>query len=934
MQRFLKLFISIFIVIHSSIGFSAEIPIGRKTISLSGSWKFKTDENNIGTTNGWYKKDYKDINWDNIDVPGNWDTKEKYANYKGKAWYRKSIFIPLIPNKTYTISFESVGISYSVYINNKKAAQIISGNGRENIEINNFITANSINQISVLADNSLQWGAYWSWGGLRRPVSIFIDEDLRVINQKIQTNVNLIDSSAIITTSVLIKNNSTNRKTFTIDQFIDRKYKANKNIKTVQSIGPNTEKWITLHIPLDSNETELWHFDNPSLYTSKVSIVEKNKTIYSHKTNFGIRKIEITKKNLSLNGETIKLTGYNWVADDRTTGNTLPSYRFKNDIDLMKAAGATLARLSHRPLPEDVMDYLDEKGMMVIAEFNNWPEYMNGQSKEPKEFAKQLIEENYNHPSIIGWSIGNENGYVKDYPEVNNYVSSVIKYIKNTLDSTRFISYASHTADYQDDDAAQYCDLIMINKYGNYNASVRELERRYPDKAIYISEYGSHIHSMIYDTPDKTVFTNLMTDSLFHFPSVIGYSLWTFNDYRSNYQTASPSTSTPPSQNRQWGIVDVYRNRKRAYKQLQDFYAPVSNLTSNFNTDSNTLHIECKLTPRSRNNIPSFTLKNYKLVWEIRNIKNKVILMGYFPLEFIHLGESEKLFKKKIENIKDAYVVKWSLLSPTEYVVSFTENYVSAPPPPQIKDFICANGEARIIIDTNTVAQEHQFCYSINGKEVITKPTIDHFIDLLNIPHNTEVTGYLIALNKYGKSLPSKEIKFKIQNGFAKLPPVIWKTEPSDKGFYIGLGYHYSDNQYEIRYKEIREDSTVWQSKFSNNYGLCEISGLANNKKYQFQVRRFIGYNNAASKWSELNTVIPRYDHSIGNAQIHGFHQNEKTLLISLTPGQNISNIEIQCIFKDKVKNYIINRSDAQLISIELESHDIVIDVLPIIRSK
>lgn len=57
--------------------------------------------------------------------------------------------------------------------------------------------------------------------------------------------------------------------------------------------------------------------------------------------------------------EPVRLAGFNWVADDRSTGNTLPAWRFKEDIDRMKSLGANMARLSHRTLPEEVLDYLD-----------------------------------------------------------------------------------------------------------------------------------------------------------------------------------------------------------------------------------------------------------------------------------------------------------------------------------------------------------------------------------------------------------------------------------------------------------------------------------------------------------------------------------------------------------------------------------------------
>ena len=317
-------------------------------------------------------------------------------------------------------------------------------------------------------------------------------------------------------------------------------YSSPESIK----LAAHTEKVYVFNRPLSKSQVKLWHFDHPTLYKSTVTLQDQNGIVFQQTSRFGIRKIEIDGLRFLLNGESVRLAGYNWVADDRTTGNTLPEFRFKEDIDLMKTAGANMARISHRPLPDDVMDYLDEKGILVLAEFNNWPPYMNAESEEPKIFAKKLVEQNFNHPSIFGWSIGNENGSLKDFPKVNEYFSSIIDYIKK-IDRNRFVTYVSHTADFQDNDAVKFCDLIMMNKYGNFEKAVDNLKIRYPNKIVFLSEYGAHADNLIYDTPNNSTFKSLMVDNLRRKENLIGYSIWTFNDYRSSYQTPVPSVSTP-----------------------------------------------------------------------------------------------------------------------------------------------------------------------------------------------------------------------------------------------------------------------------------------------------------------------------------------------------------------------------------------------------
>ena len=97
--------------------------------------------------------------------------------------------------------------------------------------------------------------------------------------------------------------------------------------------------------PLSKSQVKLWHFDHPTLYKSTVTLQDQNGIVFQQTSRFGIRKIEIDGLRFLLNGESVRLAGYNWVADDRTTGNTLPEFRFKEDIDLMKTAGANMARI-------------------------------------------------------------------------------------------------------------------------------------------------------------------------------------------------------------------------------------------------------------------------------------------------------------------------------------------------------------------------------------------------------------------------------------------------------------------------------------------------------------------------------------------------------------------------------------------------------------
>lgn len=913
-----KIFVGVLLSMQFFIASASDVIKGRQTISLNGEWQFKTDDNNQGINEKWYQQNFPSASWERLMVPGNWDTKNKYANYKGKAWYRKKITLPSYANKIVNISFEAVGMTYKLYVNGNKVAEVLVGNNIETFNITPFLKPLQPNTIAVQVDNTLKWGAYWSWGGIRRPVEIQIEELVSVKRQQIVSEVSLDSGTAVISTTVYLVNQSNSKKNFKVQQTIlqgqeNVKQSAIKNIV----LEPYSEKNIEIKIALSRSQTRLWHFDHPDIYKSIIHLTESNNIIYSQQDKFGIRKIELKGTKLFLNGESVRLAGYNWVAEDRTTGSTVPEFRYKQDIDHMKSAGANMARLSHRPLPQEVMDYLDSKGILVFAEFNNWPDYMNGTSQEPLDFASKLVEQNFNHPSVIGWCVGNENGNLNDFPKVNEYVARIISFIKEKLDPTRLVSYASHTADIQDNDAAQYCDMILINRYGNYQGSIQSLHKRYPGKAVFMSEYGGHTSNMIYDTPGKTFFNNLMVDSLYQNENLIGYSIWTYNDYRSTYQTIDPKTSTPLHQNRQWGIVDAYGNKKSAFKQMQDFYAPVNALVSTYKIREAQLDISCSLTPRKITEIPAYALKGYQLIWEVRNNNNKNIQMGSIPLKNIEPSASTIIFDTSIASNKGATFIKWSLLSPTGYVVKYSTNYLAAARTPEIKDFLIANTGARIILDKNFLSESYQLVYELDNKEFTLPASTDHYLELINLPIGKKITCWVVAVNGCGKSAPSKKMEFQTTAGYTSLPPIIWQSEPSDKGFYVGYSCHYSDNQYELRYS-LDKDTKSWNSITTGNFGMLEVPNLNNHKTYYYQLRRFGAYNNTASLWSEMKTVIPNPNHQYGNIQLHGYVQQKNELIISVTSSTNAKGIIVTCTNSLGETRFVINQSVVELIHLQL----------------
>ncbi len=925
-SMFLKFSLFIFNIIFCTNLLAVEVNKGQQIIAFDPYWKFNIDPNSEGLEKKWHTSTFNDAAWTMMSVPGNWDLYNEYANYKGTAWYRTSFKTPLVKNKQIILSLGEVGMSYKIFLNGKQLADILCGNYMEQFDITKLLKAGINNVLSVQIDNSLNYGAYWSWGGFRRPVSLLVREPVFIEQQQITSDPDLSNGTANVSTKVFLKNETNVDKVISLKQQISLNgvaltYSSPEIIK----LAAHTEKVYVFNRPLSKSQVKLWHFDHPTLYKSTVTLQDQNGIVFQQTSRFGIRKIAIDGLRFLLNGESVRLAGYNWVADDRTTGNTLPEFRFKEDIDLMKTAGANMARLSHRPLPDDVMDYLDEKGILVLAEFNNWPPYMNAESEEPKIFAKKLVEQNFNHPSIFGWSIGNENGSLKDFPKVNEYFSSIIDYIKE-IDKNRLVTYVSHTADFQDNDAVKFCDLIMMNKYGNFEKAVDNLKIRYPNKVVFLSEYGAHADNLIYDTPNNSTFKTLMVDNLRSKENLIGYSIWTFNDYRSSYQTPVPSVSTPLHQHRQWGVVDVYRNKKRAYRQMQNFYAPISDLQLSIKELSGQkMQSDIVLVPRKKMDIPSYELNGYQLVWELRNSKNENSAMGTIPLKNILPGSESEFYQVKFSRSDSDMFFKLSLLSPTGYVVKDTTHFFAPPPAPSKIQLLTGTKEARLIFEKSPMATEYQVKYRVvDSVETEMKPTIDHYTDITNLVMGKTYEFWVVAKNGFGESARSEIKTYTPKPGYMLLPPVIWLSEPGNHSFFVGYSFYWSDASYEVRYGTDLTKKENWKTNRTTNFSMIQVPKLENGKTYYYQLRKLSLYYGSVNEWSEIKQVIPNKGHQFGSISIQGFKQTANELVVSFSGAKNATGYNIICHMNNKKKAYYVNQSISGLTKIILDDDSVV----------
>ena len=198
---------------------------------------------------------------------------------------------------------------------------------------------------------------------------------------------------------------------------------------------------------LNISDPLLWDLTSPHLYTASVYLLKNGKTIDNSSVKFGIRSINFdAAKGFFLNGKPVKIKGVNMHHDAGSVGAAVPKAVWEYRVKKLQSIGCNAIRMSHNPHSPELMDVCDEQGMLVMAEaFDEWDrpkeksKVFLGDNAAPEEAArsytrhfnawaekdlKDLIRRDFNHPSVILWSIGNEIEwtfpyYTKTYDAVN-----------------------------------------------------------------------------------------------------------------------------------------------------------------------------------------------------------------------------------------------------------------------------------------------------------------------------------------------------------------------------------------------------------------------------------------------------------------------------------------------------------------------------------
>lgn len=545
----------------------------QKTISLNGNWRFLAS--NEQTEVGLFTMDYSE--WDTLLVPGNWDTRDRYSEYVGKGYYQRQFDIPKNwSDKQIRLRFGAVYQASKVWLNGKLLGEHEGGYTPFEFNITDQVELKKTNSLIVMADNTYKRGAWWAWGGISRSVDLHASESVRLVFQQIATEPDFENDLVTFNIKYKVENQGGDPVSVQVQSNVEGGSFEKPDLVSIE-IAAGSSAISTLSFKRNLQDFQLWHYDSPNLYQLTSELKVDGALVDAASDKFGIRKFEVRGEQFFLNNEPVRMNGVNRVHDHPDYGNTEPDHLVRQDMLDIKSLGCDFSRLMHAPLSENLLDLCDSIGFLIVEEIPIWGDddpQAFPDNPLTKTWLREMIERDFNHPCIVGWSVGNElrnpEGPWEEKALTTDqyaYVNSMLDYL-DELDTTRLKTYVTITTYRKGEigtEPYEKVDFISMNSYGDAILNAEKTHEKFPGKPIFMSEIGL---AQIGPAPDAVLSEKLVSylRDLKKFPWLTGVSIWSYNDYRSNYR------GTPESGFREWGIVDERRNRKAAYDQLKEIY--------------------------------------------------------------------------------------------------------------------------------------------------------------------------------------------------------------------------------------------------------------------------------------------------------------------------------------------------------------------------
>lgn len=507
-------------------------------MTLNGTWKFNWVQNADQRPTDFYKVDFNDKGWDNIQVPGVWELNGYgdpiYVNvgYPWRSQYKNNPpYVPTVNNHVGTYRkeielpadwkgrqimahFGSVTSNMYLWVNGKFVGYSEDSKLEAEFDLTKYLRPGK----NIIAFQVFRWcdGTYledqdfFRYSGVGRDCYLYTRTTNHIEDIRITPDLDAQYKDGTLQIEIQMKGKGT------VDlKLLDQ---AGKEVTTAQVKGSGKQT-----ASMSVNNPAKWSAETPNLYTLVANLQENGKIIESIPVKVGFRKIELKNGQILVNGQAVLFKGADRHEMDPDKGYVVSRERMIQDIKRMKELNINAVRTCHYPDNNLWYDLCDEYGIYVVAEANvesHGMGYGDETLAKNPAFAKAHMERNqrnvqrgYNHPSIIFWSLGNEAGFGPNF-------EACYKWIKEE-DKSRAVQYEqAGTNEYTDIFCPMYYSYESCENYSKGNI----------DKPLIQCEYA---HAMGNSQGGFKEYWDLVRK----YPKYQGGFIWDFVDQSARWYT-------------------------------------------------------------------------------------------------------------------------------------------------------------------------------------------------------------------------------------------------------------------------------------------------------------------------------------------------------------------------------------------------------------
>jgi beta-galactosidase len=400
-------------------------------------------------------RSFDDRPWRILDLPHDWavelpfDERAGYSHgYKALGrnfpettigWYRRSFTIPASDlGRRISVEFDGVHRNASVFINGFYLGEEHNGTLGFRYDLTDYLDYGGRNVLAVRVDASMEEGWYYEGAGIYRHVWLTKTGPLHLAPDGVSVSAEYTGGPAEIRVGTSVVNDSRTAAAFAVEWSVsdDQGRAVASRSSDPASLGPAASGGFTASIRLA--DPKPWSVRAPFLYTLTTTLRSGGSVADRVETAFGVRSFRFDPDSgFFLNGEHLPLRGTNLHQDHAGVGTAIPDGLTEFRLRRLKEIGSNAVRSSHNPPSPELLDACDRLGLLVIDENR-----LMGVSPEHLDLLKRLVLRDRNHPSVLVWSVGNEEWAIEGNETGARLAAAMQDFVRG-LDPTRRVTYAS-----------------------------------------------------------------------------------------------------------------------------------------------------------------------------------------------------------------------------------------------------------------------------------------------------------------------------------------------------------------------------------------------------------------------------------------------------------------------------------------------------------